>query len=67
MAAGHLIKTPQKKADPNTRINLYDNYSYHIGYRILFTYAYIYLYEQSDIGMHIQKMMQDRTTNINRG
>lgn len=65
MTTGHLIKTAQK-VDPNKRINLYDNYlGYHIGYRILFTYAYIYLYEQSDIGMYIQKMMQDGTININ--
>jgi hypothetical protein len=37
----------------------------YLNYRILFTYAHIYLYKQSDIGMHIQKMMQDGTTNIN--
>ena len=65
MTTEHLIKSLQKVE--NTRIKLYDNYSYHINYRILFTYAHIYLYKQSDIGMHIQKMMQDRTTNINRG
>ena len=63
MTTGHLIKTLQKIE--NTRINLYDNYSYHINYRILFTYVYIYLYEQPDIGMRIQKMMQDGTIDIN--
>ena len=63
MTTEHLIKSLQKVE--NKRINLYDNYSYHINYRILFIYAHIYLYEQTDIGMHIQKMMQDGTIDIN--